>query len=75
MLFKIWNMYMDVIMNITVYKSADIWAYLLNAKPSVRPKAKLEMHLRNAHIKSVNFCVSMVVFNQHLLWKAWILEI
>ena len=32
MLFKIWDTYMDVIMNITVYNSAYIWVYLLNAK-------------------------------------------
>ena len=47
MLFKTWNMYMDVIMNITVNKSAYIWVYLLNAKLWVRPKAKLEMHMSN----------------------------
>ena len=58
MLFKIWNMSMDDIMNITVY--------LLNAKLWVRPKAQLEMHIRNAHIRSVNFCVTMIVFNQDL---------
>ena len=34
-------------MNITVYKSAYIWVYLLNAKLWVRPKAKLEMHMSN----------------------------
>ena len=32
MLFKTCIMYMDVIMNITVYNSAYIWLYLLNAK-------------------------------------------
>ena len=41
MLFKIWNMSMDDIINITVYNSAYIWVYLLNAKLWVRPKAKL----------------------------------
>ena len=68
-------MYMDVIMNITVYNSAHIWVYLLNTKLWVRPKAKLEMDIRNAHVKSVNFLVSMVVFNQHLLREVWILQI
>ena len=67
MLFKIWTMYMDAIMNITVYNSAYIWVCFLNAKLWVRPKAKLEMDIRNAHVKSVNFLVSMVVLNQHLL--------
>ena len=28
MLFKMWDMYMDVIMNITEYNSAYIWVYL-----------------------------------------------
>ena len=46
---------MDDIMNITVYNRAYIWVYLLNAKLWVRPKAKLEMHIKNAHIRSVNF--------------------
>ena len=64
-LFKIWNMYMDDIMNITVCNSAYIWVYLLNAKLWVTPKAKFE----NAHIRSVNFWVTMVVFNQDLLRK------
>ena len=32
-------------MNITVFKSAYIGVYLLNAKLLVRPKAKLEMHM------------------------------
>ena len=58
MLFKIWNMSMDDIINITVY--------LLNAELWVRPKAQLEMHIRNGHIRSVNFCVTMIVFNQDL---------
>ena len=66
MLFKIWNMSMDDIMNITVYNIAYILVYLLNAKLRVRPKAQLEMHIRNAHIRSVNFCVTMIVFNQDL---------
>ena len=63
MLFKIWNIYMDVIMNITVHNSAYIWVYLLNNKLWVRPKAKLGMDIRNAHVKSAIFLVSMVVFN------------
>ena len=67
MLLKIWNMYMDVIMNITEYNSAYISVYLLNTNLWVRHKAKLEMDIRNAYVKSVNFLVSMVVFNQHLL--------
>ena len=67
MLLKIWNMYMDVIMNITEYNSAYISVYLLNTNLWVRPKAKLEMDIRNAYIKSVNLLVSMVMFNQHLL--------
>ena len=33
MLFKIWDMYMDVIIYITVYNSAYIRVYLLSAKP------------------------------------------
>ena len=69
MLLKIWNMSMYNIMNITVYDSACIWVYLWNAKLWFTPKAKLEMHIRNAHIKSVNFWVTMVVFNQDLLRK------
>ena len=32
MLFKIWDMYMDVIMNITIYNSAYVSVYLLNTK-------------------------------------------
>ena len=32
MLFKIWDIQMGVIMNITVYNIAYIWVYLLNAK-------------------------------------------
>ena len=68
-------MYNDVIMNITVYNSTYIWVYLLNAKLKVRPKAKLEMAIKNAHVKSVNFLVSIVVFNQHLLREVWILQI
>ena len=68
-LFKIWNISMYDIMNITLYNNAYIWLYLLNAKLWVRPKAKLEMHIRNAHIRSVNFGVTMVVFNQDLLRK------
>ena len=32
-------------------------------------KVKLEMRIRKAHIISVNFWESMVVFNQHLLRK------
>ena len=69
MLFKIWNMSMDDIVNITVYNSAYIWVYLLNDKLWVRPKVKLEMHIKmkNAHIRSVNCWVTMVVFNQDLL--------
>ena len=35
MLFKIGDMYMDVIMNITAYNSAYMRAYLLNAKLSM----------------------------------------
>ena len=57
------------IMNITVYNNACIWVYLLNAKLWVRPKAKLEMHIRYTHIRSVNIWVLMVVFNQDLLRK------
>ena len=62
-------MSMDDIMNITVYNRAYIWVYLLNAKLWVRPKAKLEMHIRYTHIRSVNIWVLMVVFNQDLLRK------
>ena len=69
MLFKIWNMSMDNIMNITVCNSAYIWEYLLNAKLWVTPKAKLEMYARNAHIRFVDFWVTMVVSNQDLLRK------
>ena len=68
MLFKISNI-MDDIMNITVYNSAHIWVYLLNAKLWVTPKAKLEMLIRNTHIRSVNFWVTMVVFNQDIVRK------
>ena len=75
MLFKIWNMYMDDIMNITVYNSAYIWVYLLNVTLWIIHKAKLEILIRNAHIKSINFWMSMVSFNQHLLRKVWILRI
>ena len=75
MLFKIWDMYMHIIMNMTVCNSAYVWVYLLNAKLWVRPKAKLKMYIRNAHIKSVNFWESMVVFNQHLIRKVWLLRI
>ena len=57
------------IMNITVYNNACIWVYLLNAKLWVRPKAKLEMHIRYTHIRSVNIWVLMVVFTQDLLRK------
>ena len=32
MLFKMWDMGMDAIMNIIVYNSAYIWAHLLNVK-------------------------------------------
>ena len=32
MICKIWDMYMDLIMNINVYDGAYIWVYLLNAK-------------------------------------------
>ena len=39
-------MSMDDIINITVYNSAYIWVYLLNAKLWVRPKVKLEMHIK-----------------------------
>ena len=60
---------MDDIMNITVYNSAHIWVYLLNAKLWVTPKAKLEMFIRNTHIRSVNFWVTMVVFNQDIVRK------
>ena len=45
MLFKNWDMYMDIIMNMTVYNSAYGRVYLLNAKLCVRLKAKLEMHV------------------------------
>ena len=69
MLFKNWNMSMDDIMNITVYNRAYIWVYLLNAKLWVRPKAKLEMHIRYTHIRSVNIWVLMVVFTHDLLRK------
>ena len=69
MLFKIWNMSMDNIMNITVYNSAYIWVYLLNAKLWVTPKDKLEMYTRNAHIRFADFWVTMVVSNQDLLRK------
>ena len=55
--FKIWNLYMDIIINITAYNSEYIWVYLLNTKLWVRPKAKLEMDIRNAHVKSVTFLV------------------
>ena len=68
-LFKIWNISMYDIMNITLYNNAYIWLYLLTAKLWVRPEAKLEMHIRNAHIRSVNYKVTMVVFNQDLLRK------
>ena len=67
-------MSMDDIMNITVYNIAYIWVYLLNAKLWVRPKAQLEMHIRNAHIRSVNFCVTMIVFSQDLPRQVWIYE-
>ena len=52
-----------------------VWVYLLNPKPWVRPKAKVEMHIRNSHIKSDNFGELMVVFNQYLFRKVWILLI
>ena len=75
MLFKMWDMCIDVIMNITVYNSAYIWVYLLNVTLWIIHKAKLEILIRNAHIKSINFWMSMVGFNQHLLRKVWILRI
>ena len=41
------------IMNIAVYNSAYIWVYLLNAKLWVKPKAKLEMDIRNRRISTI----------------------
>ena len=32
MLFKMWDMYMNAIVNIILYNSAYIWEYLLNTK-------------------------------------------
>ena len=58
MLLKNWNMYIDIIMNMTVYNSAYVSVYLSNAKRWVRLKAKSEKHIRNAHIKSVYFFTS-----------------
>ena len=50
MLFKIWNMSMDDIMNIIVHNTAYILVHnsacLFNAKLWVRPKARLEMHIK-----------------------------
>ena len=50
MLFKIRNMSMDDIMNIIVYNTAYILVHnsacLFNAKLWVRPKARLEMHIK-----------------------------
>ena len=47
-----------------LYITLHIFEYI--SKLWVRLKAQLEMDIRNAHIRSVNFCVTMIVFNQDL---------
>ena len=47
-----------------LYITLHIFEYIF--KLWFRLKAQLEMHKRNAHIRSVNFCVTMIVFNQEL---------
>ena len=70
MLFKIWDMYMDIIMNITVYKSAHIWVYLLNTKLWVRPKAKSEMHMSNLSIFGCQWlCLISISSEKYELYK------
>ena len=61
MLFKIWNMYMDVIMNITVYKKKE------------KQEEKLDISISNNEIGFLNF-LTFIAFAILVSFKSFVVR-